>query len=200
MKKDENSLNVLVAGVGGQGILFFGNLLLEAYNSKGLKGVISEVHGMAQRGGSVEIHIRLGDVYSPLIPPGAVDVLVGLELVEAVRRVGYLSEESILLTNTQIIRPGLPGVKVPSKEELLNYVKSLGIKFYGVPADELALKAGSIISVNVVMLGALYGLGILNEAITFEDFTKVISRFPFKEVNLRAFELGHNYIKDRLNT
>ena len=188
------NLNILVAGVGGQGIITFGRVLSEVYRRKKIRVLMAETHGMSQRGGSVEVHIRIGEIYSSLVPEGGADAIVGLELIEAVRSLRYANSDTIILTNTKMIRPGLPRIKMPNMNSLLGYINSFGLKLYILPAHDLAIKAGNILSVNMVMLGALIGLGILHREVSFSDFEKVISILRMKEVNLKALKYGYNSI------
>lgn len=187
-------LNILVTGVGGQGIITLGRVLSEVYKRKEIRVLMAETHGMSQRGGSVEVHIRIGDVYSSLVPENGADVILGLELIEAVRSLRYANSNTVILSNTKMIRPGLPRVKMPSMDSLIDYISSLGLKLYTLPAHDLAVRAGNILSVNMVMLGALVGLGILHREVSLHDFEDVISTLRMKEANLKAFKYGYNSI------
>ncbi len=188
------NLNILVTGVGGQGIITFGRMLSEAYRRKGIRVLMAETHGMSQRGGSVEVHMRIGDVYSSLVPEGGADIIVGLELIEAVRSLRYANSNTVILTNIKMIRPGLPRVKMPNMDILLEYIKSLGLKLYTLPAHDLAVKAGNVLSVNIVMLGALIGSKLLHKIISLSDLEDVVSTLPMREVNLKALKYGYEFI------
>jgi|Deesub1362A_J573_1020465.scaffolds.fasta_scaffold00003_347 indolepyruvate ferredoxin oxidoreductase beta subunit len=187
--------DILVTGVGGQGIITFGRVLSSVYNKRGVRVMMAETHGMSQRGGSVEVHIRIGDIHSPLVPVGGADVIIGLELIETMRVLRYANKDTIVVANTRMIRPALPKINMPSPDELISKAESLGIKILTVNAHELALKAGSALSVNMVMLGGLVALDILPGKVTKKDFLDVISGLRMSEINSKAFEMGYDAVK-----
>jgi len=184
--------NVLAVGVGGQGLITFGRVLAEAAILNGVKVLTAEVHGMAQRGGSVVTHIRLGDVEFPLIPLNGAHVIVSMELLEAARYINYANKETILILNKRLIRPNIPGVKMPKMDEIIEKIKSFGLKTVILEADKLAEEAGSYVSANMVMLGALLGSKILDGFVKLENVEKVISKMPepWREINIKALKLG----------
>ncbi|MCD6164609.1 MAG: indolepyruvate oxidoreductase subunit beta [Candidatus Odinarchaeota archaeon] len=186
--------NVLAVGVGGQGLITFGRVLAEAAILNGTRVLTAEVHGMAQRGGSVVTHIRLGDVESPLIPLNGAHVIVSMELLEAARYINYANRETILILNKRLIRPNIPGVKMPKMDEIIEKIKSIGLKTVILEADELAEEAGSYVSANMVMLGALLGSKILDGFVKLENVEKVISKMPepWREINIKALKLGYS--------
>nr|MDO8045491.1 indolepyruvate oxidoreductase subunit beta [Candidatus Baldrarchaeota archaeon] len=186
--------NVLAVGVGGQGLITFGRVLAEAAILNGVKVLTAEVHGMAQRGGSVVTHIRLGDVESPLIPLNGAHVIVSMELLEAARYINYANKETILILNKRLIRPNIPGVKMPKMDEIIEKIKSIGLKTVILEADKLAEEAGSYVSANMVMLGALLGSKILDGFVKLENIEKVISKMPepWREINIKALKLGYS--------
>ncbi|MEB3816624.1 MAG: indolepyruvate oxidoreductase subunit beta [Desulfurococcales archaeon] len=189
-------LSILLTGVGGQGIITLASTIAKAALLHGEKALVAETHGLSQRGGSVEVHLRMGNVYSPLIAPGDADVVLGLELIEAARKAHYTSENGIILTADIILRPAVPGVKVPSREELLNAIEeATGRKPLLVPARELALKAGGTIYSNMVMFGALLATGRLEGFVDRSDAEKVIGSLRKSENNLKAFKLGFDYCR-----
>lgn len=180
---------VVLAGVGGQGTILAADVLAKVASAAGLDVKLSEVHGMAQRGGSVDTTVRFGaEVHSPITDPGRADHLVAFELTEAARALRYLRPGGRLLVNSRVIdpMPVLIGV-VPPAEGLEGRLADEGAIF--LDAEELACEAGSPKSANVVLLGALStGLQFAEEL-----WREVISaRVPPKtvEVNVRAFELG----------
>jgi len=186
--------NVLAVGVGGQGLITFGRVLAEAAILNGTRVLTAEVHGMAQRGGSVVTHIRLGDVESPLIPLNGAHVIVSMELLEAARYINYANRETILILNKRLIRPNIPGVKMPKMDEIIEKIKSIGLKTVILEADKLAEEAGSYVSANMVMLGALLGSKILDGFVKLENVEKVISKMPepWREINIKALKLGYS--------
>jgi indolepyruvate ferredoxin oxidoreductase, beta subunit len=180
---------VMLCGVGGQGTILAADLLAKVVAAAGLEVKLSEVHGMSQRGGSVDTVVHFGEeVFSPVTDPGMVDHLVGFELIEAMRRVQYVKPDGRLLVNPAAIQP-LPVLTgdmcVP--HGLRAILEDEGAIF--IDADELACEAGSPKSANVVLMGALsVGLPFAEEL-----WREVISaRVPPKtiEANLLAFSLG----------
>lgn len=188
------SLNILVAGVGGQGIVTLATVLAEAAISRGVKALVAETHGLSQRGGSVDVHVRLGDVKAPLIPPGGVDVLLGLELIETARRLKALSHNGVVLAADVMLRPGLPGVKVPTRETLVEAMRGVvGERLIIVPATRLAHEVGGLIFANTIMLGALAASGLLEGFVETEDLRVALSRQRMAGENLKAFQLGFDF-------
>jgi len=150
---------------------------------------LSEVHGMSQRGGSVDTVVKFGEhVYSPVTDPGMVDHLVGFEIIEAMRRVHYVKPEGRLLVNPSAISP-LPVLtgELPHPHGLQAMLDEEGAIF--IDADELACEAGSPKSANVVLMGAL-SVGLPFDEDVWRDV--ITKRVPPKtvEANLRAFQLG----------
>lgn len=181
--------SVLLAGVGGQGTILAGDVLAKTAVAAGLDVKLSEVHGMAQRGGSVDTVVRFGEaVLSPVIDPGTADHLIAFELIEAARKLPYLRPGGRLVVNTRVIQP-LPVLigTCPPPVDLLPALERQGAVF--LDAEELACEAGSPRSANVVLMGAAsVGLPFATEL-----WREVIAaRVPPKTVgaNLRAFELG----------
>lgn len=186
-----STTTVLLAGVGGQGTILAADVLAKVAAAAGLDVKLSEVHGMAQRGGSVDTTVRFGDeVHSPITDPGHADHLVAFELIEAARALPYVKPGGRLLVNNRTIDP-LPVLTgaVAAPEGLEGLLQDQGAVF--LDAEELACEAGSPKSANIVLLGALStGLEFSEEL-----WREIISgRVPPKtvEVNLRAFELGRD--------
>lgn len=180
---------VMLAGVGGQGTILAADVLAKVAAATGLDVKLSEVHGMAQRGGSVDTVVRFGDkVHSPITDPGGADHLVAFELIEAARRIQWVKPGGRLLVNTRTIDP-MPVLigAVPSPDGLEARLATEGAIF--LDAEQLACEAGSPKSANVVLLGALStGLEFAEEL--WQE--TLGARVPPKtvDVNLRAFELG----------
>jgi indolepyruvate ferredoxin oxidoreductase beta subunit len=189
-------LNVIICGVGGQGVVLMSELLGKAAIRDGVEVKGSEVLGMAQRGGSVQSNIRFGkDVYSPLTPEGKCDVLIALEPSEVLRNIHYLSQSSIVILNSKKIVPytvflGMSGY--PSLEEILDKLSQATKRVVILNAAQIAEEAGSLLAVNSVMVGALFATGRL--ALNVETMKTVIhDRLPGKVAsdNIKAFELGY---------
>ena len=184
--------NIHFCGVGGQGILLASELTAHALLAAGFDAKKSEVHGMAQRGGSVEAHLRFGTdkVYSPLIEPGTVDIMLAFEMMEAVRYLPLLNAKSTVIVNTQKIAP--PAVatgKMAYPDQCLEALTSQGIAVVGVDAFAIARKVGNLKAVNVALVGVLSRYLPMDEATWLEVIKK---RLPPKilDVNLQAFQEG----------
>jgi len=186
----KESFDVLIVGVGGQGTILASNVLGEACLQEGLPVRGAETHGMSQRGGSVETHIRIGGQYGPLISPGTADLLISFDLLEAVRYHHFLKEDGTVVTNIGMIVPTSvfqQNLEVPTEEAL--FAQLSGRTVIAVDAAGLAEEAGSILSQNVVMLGAAsdylpFSVESLKNAIAGLVPPKTV------EINLKAFDLG----------
>lgn len=188
--------NIVIAGVGGQGVILMSELLGNAAVKDGLNVRGSEVLGMAVRGGSVSSTIRIGDgVSAPLVPAGKADVLVGIEPVEALRNIAYLWQSSLVILNTEKVVPftvALGQSAYPKMETIIEKLGRASDRVIQLSAVQIAREAGSILSANIVMLGALFGIGKL--PIKIETIKEQIrSRFSARlaPVNIRAFDLGY---------
>jgi indolepyruvate ferredoxin oxidoreductase beta subunit len=182
--------NILFCGVGGQGILLASEITASALLACGLDAKKSEVHGMAQRGGSVVAHLRYGKkVHSPLIDPGQADFLVAFETMEAVRYLPFLKKDSKVIVNTQQIAP--PSVatgKMAYPADLLSQLTSRGLAVYSLDGFSIAKGVGEIRTANLVLVGALSTFLPVGE----EVFLAVLQeKIPRKlEENIAAFQEG----------
>jgi len=184
--------NIHFCGVGGQGILLASELTAHALLAAGFDAKKSEVHGMAQRGGSVEAHLRFGKtrVYSPLIEPGTVDIMLAFEMMEAVRYLPFLNKKSTVIVNTQKIAPPVVATgKIPYPDHCLDAITQQGISLVPVDAFAIARKVGNLKAVNVALVGVLSRYLPIDEATWVEVIKK---RLPAKilDVNLKAFQEG----------
>lgn len=188
-------LNILIVGVGGQGALTTAHLIARSAMKAGLNVLVAETHGMAQRGGSVEVHVRIGDVYSPLIPDCGADIVLALEPVEALRYAKYLNERSKIILNSRKMIP--PSVTVglaryPSIEEILENLRKITNEIYVVNASEIAEKVGDVVTANVVIVGMM--LSLLNLPFRVEHVEEVIKETMGRvELNLKALKMGYNF-------
>jgi indolepyruvate ferredoxin oxidoreductase beta subunit len=184
--------NVFICGVGGQGILLASEILSEVAMGRGLDAKKSEVHGMAQRGGSVVSHVRYGKkVYSPVIAEGEADLLVSFEKMEALRWIHYLKPGGHAVVNTQEIVPsGLESYPKGIDEDIRKRVPDALF----VDALALAGEAGNTKAVNTVMLGAFSSY---LEFPAEEWKKKIEARVPKKtiDLNLKAFDLGRKMVR-----
>ena len=188
--------NILITGVGGQGVILMSELLGKAAIVDGLSVRGSEILGMAVRGGSVTSIIRVGeDVYGPLIPAGKCDIVIGLEPSEALRNASYLSKSGLVILNTVPIIPftvSLGQSSYPSLEQIVEKLNSITGKIIKLDAAQIAREAGSLLAANIVMLGALFGTELLPlKVATIKE--RIQARFAAKvaPVNIKAFDLGY---------
>lgn len=183
--------NILLTGVGGQGIILASRVLAKLALSAGYDVKVSEIHGMAQRGGSVVTHLRFGDkVFSPLISFGQADYLVSFEKLEAVRCLPFLKKDGCLIVNDQEIFP-LPVLlgKSAYPSDLDAYLKKQVARIRLIPAQEQAQQLGSLQVVNMILLGVL--AQYLKNA-GWDDAIKQCLRPELVPLNQEAFSLGLN--------
>ncbi|MCH5188186.1 MAG: indolepyruvate oxidoreductase subunit beta [Oscillospiraceae bacterium] len=185
--------NILIVGVGGQGTLLASKIMGKCFLDQGYDVKVGEVHGMSQRGGSVVTYVRYGDkVWSPVIEKGEADIIISFEQLESARWLPYLKPGGVIISNTQKIDP-MPVImgKAEYPDDVLGKISALGVQVEAVPADELAVQAGSLKAANVVLLGAAAHHTGIEEKLWIEAVKTTV---PPKtvEVNLRAFELGYN--------
>jgi indolepyruvate ferredoxin oxidoreductase, beta subunit len=197
------TMNVLIVGVGGQGVILVSKALAWLAQSRGLDVKQSEVHGMAKRGGSVFSHVRFGSrVWSPTIPQGEADILVALEWAEGMRWLPYLKADTgIFLCDTKRIVPPFAclnrqaGAPLRYSRETPNEVKAHVAEGYAMDATDMAEGLGNERASNVVLLGAL------SAALDFqpEEWEQAVAQFVPKktiEVNLQAFRMGRTWIEE----
>ncbi len=199
----QDTCNVLIVGVGGQGVIMVSKVLALLAQQQGFEVKQSEVHGMAKRGGSVFSHVRFGKrVWSPTIPKGDVDILVALEWAEGLRWLPYLKPgKGIFICDTKRIVPPFaclnrrPGALMRySKETPAEVVAHVG-EAYAIDATQMAEQLGNERAANVVLLGAL------STAMHFPatDWERTVSEFVPKktiQVNLEAFRRGRRWIEE----
>lgn len=183
--------NILFSGVGGQGILLASELTAAALLGSGFDVKKSEVHGMAQRGGSVTAELRYGTrVYSPLIEPGGVDIQMAFEEMEAVRYLPYLHPGSTVIVNTQhILPPAVATGQASYPERVLDELTGRNIEVIAVDAFTIAREAGEVRTANVALVGAL-SVHLPVEAKLFEEIIAQQVPERFRNENLRAFAAG----------
>lgn len=190
---------LIIVAVGGQGNLLASKVLGEAALEAGIPVQMSEIHGMAQRGGVVESSIIFGDAKSSIIADGEADVLLGFEPLESLRAVAKCNTETDLITNMKPLQPFTSAIglaKYPSLEEMERLLKAKSGSFLGFDATSLAIEAGTSLSLNMVLLGALASKDVipLDKAL-IEKTIKEKTKKEFCETNLKAFESGFNVAK-----
>jgi len=156
-------VDMYLVGVGGQGIITASKIIGDAAVLAGKNVLLSETHGMAQRGGSVICTARIGEVHSPLIPDGSADVILSFELLETLRALCKASRSTTVISSTERIVPlsvSTQKFKYPEKEDVAREVGRTSKSFTLVDAANIAAEAGVPMSSNIVMVGALAGTGI----------------------------------------
>ncbi len=192
-----SAIGIVFAGVGGQGVLTASSIVGKAALLSGMNVVMSEVHGMAQRGGVVVTEMKIGEAKSPLIGKGEADIIVGFEPVEAYRVLHKAYKDTYVIVNTEPIVPitaSLGDSTYPHVDELLENMQGLNV--LPLQATELARRAGGSIATNIVMLGALSRIPIfpIEKGVLEEAIKQTINR-RFHEMNLMAFQMGYKAIK-----
>ena len=188
---DNSTKNIMIVGVGGQGALLASKTLGQVLQDAGYDVKVSEVHGMSQRGGSVVTYVRYGKkVYSPIIDKGQADYIVSFELLEAARYTEYLKEGGHIVVNTQQIDP-MPVITGAASypENLIEKMKGLGFTVDALDCLELAQKAGTAKSVNIVLMGLLSKYMDFPESAWLSAIEKLVKP-QFLEMNKKAFALG----------
>jgi indolepyruvate ferredoxin oxidoreductase beta subunit len=177
----EEKRQILVSGLGGQGVLFATSILLEAARAKGWDAIASETHGMAQRGGSVVSHIKFGSLLSPLIRSGSADVLLSLNREEAFRNLHFVKRGGAVVVNAASL----------TKEQaaLTETLRQREIEFVGTDATEVARSAGTARAGNVALLGAACKAGLLPfSADDLKLAITTLTKGPRRESNLGVLE------------
>lgn len=178
------NLQLILSGVGGQGILFSTRIFTELALEKGYDVIGSEIHGMAQRGGSVISHVKIGDYASPLVRQGTADMLFAFDRDEAYRSLAFLKKGGLCFVNSpreDFWDPGIEG-----------YLEKNGIRAYSFPADKVALALDAPRSANLALIG--YALSVPDMPFTYEDVKETVVRISpprFKDANLKVFDIGY---------
>ncbi len=188
--------NILIVGVGGQGTLLASKVMGKVFLDSGYDVKVSEVHGMSQRGGSVVTYVRYGDeVYSTLIDKGEADLLLSFEALEAARWLPYLKKDGIVIVNSQQLNPmSVVMGKAEYPEDIIGKIRATGVRLVETDALALAEEAGSVRSVNVVLLGlAAKHIGLDKQA--WLDAVRATVPAKTVDVNVAAFEKGYELNK-----
>ncbi|MFQ5943140.1 MAG: indolepyruvate oxidoreductase subunit beta [Anaerolineales bacterium] len=185
--------NILFAGVGGQGVLLAAEITALAAVHSGYDVKQTEVHGVSQRGGSVETHVRFGDkVWSPIVTPGKTDVVVGLEKLEALRFAHYAQPATgvILVNDHEIIPASVKDADAIYPHDAIERLRQIGCVVLPMEASRAARDLGDGRMANVVMLGAMASFLPITEEVWIETLKR---RLPekYREPNLKAFTEGH---------
>ena len=192
------NLDIVLSGVGGQGIIVLGDIFCEAAILDGFDAAKAEIHGMAQRGGSITAHIRIGDrVQSPLIERGKSDIIVGFEILETARALPMLKDKGIVIMNMKYIPvTGLQeAANHISLDEIMRAIRKKANRVYEVDATAIANNLGNILVANTVLLGALSA--IHENPVRTESFEKAMTnrmKEKYVKINLKAFNAGRECV------
>jgi len=192
----DQTTNVLVAGVGGQGVILASDIMSEVFMEAGYDVKKSEIHGMAMRGGIVTSHFRFGrKVFSPLIKEGEVDILFAFEQLEGLRWINHLRPQGKIIMNDHKVNP--PIVNLGEMEYPTNIPEKIRSKFkdfYLIKGTEIALQVGDVRAANVVLLGAMSKFFEIDQELWLKT---ILNYLPPKvhELNRKAFAAGRNQIQ-----
>jgi indolepyruvate ferredoxin oxidoreductase beta subunit len=187
------SFDILIVGIGGQGTILASNILGEACLMEGRHVKGAETHGMAQRGGSVESHIRIDGLFGPLIPPGKADLLISFDMLEALRYSHYLRPDGRMVVNRRLVLPTsvfTQKLAAPSEESIITALKKWDLCL--LDADKISQDAGSPLSQNVVMLGAAAQSMPLKPESLREAVRRQVPKKTI-DINVKAFEMGREF-------
>lgn len=187
---------VQIVGVGGQGVLMASMVLGNAAMEMGFQVAMSEVHGMAQRGGSVLSTLRFGDeVISPLEAVGNADMIMGFEPSETCRNIQLANRDSVILMNLDPVLPSMVAAgfeEYPDVSDLVDSVRAVNGHLVTIDATSLAIKAGKAVAANAVMIGAVAALdGFPIPRDVLKDVLGKLVPEKFRELNLKAFDMGY---------
>jgi len=191
---------IYLIGVGGQGTIKASTIIGEAAMKQGLNVVMSEVHGMAQRGGTVVTELKIGDAHSPLIEEGSADLLIAFEPAEALKALNKINRQTFVIINSSPIIPFTVSLGIseyPEVEEIIKELKKIIKNLLVLNAREIAREAGNIISENMVLLGA--GVASPEFPVDKELIIQTMKEnLPLAswEINLRALENGFKKAKE----
>lgn len=187
-----STMNFMIVGVGGQGSLLASRVLGTVARLKNYDVKVSEVHGMAQRGGSVVTYVKMGDkVYSPIIEEDQADVIIAFEQLEGLRWINYLKKSGTMIVNEQIIKPVSVSIgKAVYPSEIIEKIKRVRESVISLDAKKIAMECGTVKAVNIVMMGVAAKYSGIEKDIWIEAIKQNV---PGKvlEINLNAFEMGY---------
>lgn len=194
--------NIVLVGVGGQGTILAAEILGAAAVREGQNVRVSEIHGMAQRGGAVTSNVRIGEkVLSSTVTEGQADVLLGFEPLETVRSLKFVSEKTLVMMSDERVPPtelAAKKINYPPLEEIVKKIHLFTKRLIIVQTQMLAREAGSILTRNVILLGALAATGeVPVKTESLMEALKELVPAKHSETNLKAFRLGLEYVKQK---
>lgn len=185
---------LIIVAVGGQGNLLASKVLGEAALLADIPVRMSEIHGMAQRGGVVESAVVFGDAASTIISDGEADVLLGFEPSETLRALNKCNADTVVITNTSPLPPFTVAIgkgTYPDLQRLQELIRGKTARLIAFDARALAKQAGNVMSLNMVLLGALISTGTMPvSADNVKEAIRTSTKKAFVDINIKAFELG----------
>ena len=178
------TINIILCGLGGQGILFMTRVLAQAAVDKGFNVLGGETHGMAQRGGSVISHLRLGEVHGSMVQTGTAHILLALEENEGYRNLPFLAKEGKMFVNTNS--------RHFPREEVKNFLDKRAVIYRSVPASTIAQELGAPRSSNLALLGYFSAFDV--EPVGYEELKITIDKMSpkrLKDINIKIFQAGY---------
>lgn len=191
-----NHYNIYICGVGGQGIIKTSVIIGESAMNQGLNVVMSEIHGMSQRGGSVSTELKIGDYNSSIIPEHGADMLLSFEPIETVRGLDKVNDDTKIVFNTHPIVPASSDKPYPGVGNITDVLKENFKHVLPIDGTKLAMDAGNVLALNMVLLGAVTAddkFPLSKESVIAAMKNNLKPKFH--ELNLKAIESGYNWIK-----
>ena len=192
----DNHYNIYICGVGGQGIIKTSVIIGEAAMNQGLNVVMSEIHGMSQRGGSVSTELKIGDYNSSIIPEQGADMLLSFEPIETIRGLNKVNDDTKIVFNTHPIVPASSDKPYPGVTNITEVLKENFKHVLPIDGTKLAIDAGNVLALNMVLLGAVTAddkFPLSKESVIAAMKNNLKPKFH--ELNLKAIESGYNWIK-----
>ncbi len=196
MRKMNNHYSIYICGVGGQGIIKTSTIIGEAAMNQGLDVVMSEIHGMSQRGGSVSTELKIGGYNSSIIPKQGADMLLSFEPIETVRGLDKVNDDTKIVFNTHPIVPASSDKPYPGVGNITDVLKENFKHVLPIDGTKLAMDAGNVLALNMVLLGAVTAddkFPLSKESVIAAMKNNLKPKFH--ELNLKAIESGYNWIK-----
>ena len=192
----DNHYSIYICGVGGQGIIKTSTIIGEAAMNQGLDVVMSEIHGMSQRGGSVSTELKIGGYTSSIIPNHGADMLLSFEPIETIRGLDKVNSQTKIVFNTHPIIPSSNDKAYPNVDNMTKVLKENFNHVLPIDGTQLAIDAGSVLSLNMVLLGAVTAddkFPLTKDSVI--DAMKNNLKPKFHEMNLKAIESGYKSIR-----
>jgi indolepyruvate ferredoxin oxidoreductase, beta subunit len=195
----KQSYNILIVGVGGQGVLLASEIISEVGMAAGLDVKKSEIHGMSQRGGVVSSHVRIGKkVYSPIIPYGQAEIIMSFEQAEGLRALDWLAPHGrIIVSSTRLVPPTANFGKIGYPVDPIADIKARTKNVIAVDADKMARDLGNVRLVNTILLAVASPFMGFSRSV-WEDAIKKLVKPKLVDINLKAFAQGYELAKNQV--